>query len=169
MLGLPAMVWVILAIGGVAIALFLVRGAVTGTVTGAVYTMQIGDTLGSSGTPSCLTVSNKPANQLEITWTGALNEAPDNRCDVIVDFKAGATNSGPLRLQGFTAPAGLVATFGDATQCGKTWAPDANAGTWVDLTFDGSVSNITFDGNIHGFEFVRSADFNPANCPPVTS
>lgn len=152
-------------VAGVAVALFLIRSGITGSVTGASYVVNVHAIHPANDCPGTSIVSN----QINISWPDAvLNDT----CDLVVDFRGPTTNTGDVKFQQFKVPAGLTATLFDAPTCGKV-VPNTNASTtiWIDLTFDGTQSNIVFDPNVDGYDFVRSsvpADFNPALCNGVT-
>lgn len=165
-IGVPLVVWlIVVALAGTAIALFLVRGGMQGSVTGASYQISLWSVNNGSATNCTVTQSG---NNINVAWTGAVE---DDDCPVYAAYAAPASNSGHLRLQGITVPAGLGVTEINGPLCGKTFAPDSQGpegDVQVMLTFDGAQPNATFDPNLHGFEFVRAAEFDPLLCGSLT-
>ena len=152
-----------LLIAGVAFALINLFGGFTGSVDGANFEIIFVSKTGQPANTDC--VLTDEATNINLTWISAF---PGDVCDARVTYEAPGTNDGDIRLQSFSAPTGLVATF-PVAMCGTTYVPGSgNLGVIVDLTFDGSEESIVFDVLLHGFQFVTASNYNAGNCNPVT-
>lgn len=161
-LGIPLAWLVVLAFAGTAIALFIVRGGVQGSVSGGSFAVTLNHV--DDDTTSVCTVS-QAGQQISVQWSGAVQ---GDTCRIRAWYMTPASNSGTLRLQRFVGPAGLSHVM-EAATCGRQFpAGDPNPIlAETTLTFDGTQASITFDPNLHGFEFVRDGDFKTEDCDPA--
>lgn len=58
---------------------------------------------------------------------------------MVTSYIADVANDADLLLQSFAAPAGIVATFPAAIECGKVFVPSISGTALVDFLYDGSV------------------------------
>lgn len=160
----------LLAISGIALALFFVLNGTTGSVTGASYQVLNASFTADTENPDCVVDSVTGETTHDLTWTAAL---PDDTCIIHQAFNAPASNSGDLVLQTYEGPAGLTVQMASTDDtgaphdyCGETISPGATVGARVILTFTGDITDITFDPAVHGFQWVQPEDFDAGLCPP---
>lgn len=155
---------------GVAIALLVLRGGISGNVTSGNFNLILSPTAGDISTDGgCTAVRSGPtvpgptnvAGTIAFTWTGTL---PGDICTLTAKYTDDATpNTENAYLQAISLPAGLTGDLG--ASCGLA-VPVATVATPVSvaITFTGTVANPVFDSGLHGFEFVRQSEFSAGLC-----
>ena len=151
----------LMALSGIAIAVFIVFTGTSGTVSGATYEVTLTGNFTQPTNADCTVSGTAGTTVFDLQWVGPVD---GDLCNPQIGYQAPATNSGDLQLQSFQAPAGLVAEFDAATPCGLTLSPDSTVLPIIWFTFDGTVTDITFDPATHGIEWVRPAEYDPALC-----
>lgn len=171
-LGVPVALWLVLAVGGTALAVIalLLRGGFSGTVTeghwdlvltgnsAEVFTEGNCTAVRDAETPSG--TNGEVAGDIAITWSAA---TAGEECTVHARyFDPLDPNSTDVRLCKFTAPTGITATL---NSLGATVAPAGGSGDIsVTLTYDGG-GTVTFSEADHGFDWVRQSEYLAENCP----
>lgn len=161
-LGVPVAAWLAVGAATTALAVWAVLISVTGTVTTATATVNLtGPPATESGT--CSATGTNFGTATEITWS---NTVGGSTCVLAYGMKGADTNTVALKLQGFnTAATGIDATLG--AYCGTTIPAASSQGQEVKLTL--SVNDDATFGQVidlagSAFEWVPSADYNPAEC-----